>query len=810
MTYSLSNYKLQLPDNGTESGTWGDIVNNNMGSTTTTYLGIEQAIGGKSDVTCSSATTTLQYDSTIGNQNFRSLYLNCSGSYTAALSLVVPAIQKSYIVKNGVASTASGTYGRAGNTVTVTTSSAHGLSTGDVVTLSFVAGTGGTATAGVYSVTFTSLTAFTITDPVGGTITGTPSATVYFSLVVKIGSSTGTPVPYGKAMVLYANGTDVITTSDYFSSIASTGNGYFGGSGSFAGAFSVGGTTTLSGNLSVGSTTVNTNSATYTTVAGTSFTVTGTGYSLAAADVVYVVTSSGSVPSGIYTIASVTGASPNVTAFTCNYSSAGSSGGSVTSVTKYNNTATLQAPLSSFGSVGTSGYVLASQGSSAPPQWVNAGSFSGNVSVSGTLTVNNNTNIGTAETTLTGCTYSIASTTATITKNSHGLLNGDSINIEWTLSTGTAPANGTFTVANAATNTFDVTIASGSGTGTAVVYKANIAYLNSQLYDDTESPGTSGYILSSQGANRPPLWVAGVSQLYNTEQKLSVDANSSFITKRPTDVSFTGSTSGASTTLTVASPTGTILIGQVLSGGNILTGTTITGYGTGTGGAGTYTISPASYGTVSGTVTAEPPTPAANYYPAFFPRAWVNFDANVFTSGAVTGSYTWAGTTATITSATPHGFLTGDIVYLNFTAGTANNAAYKIFYTVTVTSTTTFTITGASLTQATSAGVTWYIATPRASGNIRRITVGSPGATATAANLSGYGIMFNTTMPDAYYTWSGSAGQSAATQANFLAGPYNVSQAVWKTTNALYVVAYYAYNGLASDTPDDISVIVVR
>lgn len=67
--------------------------------------------------------------------------------------------------------------------------------------------------------------------------------------------------------------------------------------------------------------------------------------------------------------------------------------------------------------------------------------------------------------------------------------------------------------------------------------------------------------------------------------------------------SFTGSTSGASTTLTASSVTGTIQVGQVIAGTNITAGTTITALGTGTGGAGTYTISPASTGTVSGTIT---------------------------------------------------------------------------------------------------------------------------------------------------------------------------------------------------------------
>ena len=67
--------------------------------------------------------------------------------------------------------------------------------------------------------------------------------------------------------------------------------------------------------------------------------------------------------------------------------------------------------------------------------------------------------------------------------------------------------------------------------------------------------------------------------------------------------SFTGATSGASTTLTASSVTGTIQVGQVIAGTNIVAGTTITALGTGTGGAGTYTISPASTGTVSGTIT---------------------------------------------------------------------------------------------------------------------------------------------------------------------------------------------------------------
>ena len=62
--------------------------------------------------------------------------------------------------------------------------------------------------------------------------------------------------------------------------------------------------------------------------------------------------------------------------------------------------------------------------------------------------------------------------------------------------------------------------------------------------------------------------------------------------------SFTGATVGANTALTASSVTGTIAIGQVIAGTGIATGTTITA-GSGT----SWTISPASTGTVSGTIT---------------------------------------------------------------------------------------------------------------------------------------------------------------------------------------------------------------
>ena len=65
---------------------------------------------------------------------------------------------------------------------------------------------------------------------------------------------------------------------------------------------------------------------------------------------------------------------------------------------------------------------------------------------------------------------------------------------------------------------------------------------------------------------------------------------------------FTATTSG--TTLTVSgTPTGTITLGQTITGGTLNVPTTITGYGTGAGGIGTYTISPTQTTAISPGVT---------------------------------------------------------------------------------------------------------------------------------------------------------------------------------------------------------------
>jgi hypothetical protein len=145
MASTYSTLKLELIPIGEtgSTGNWGTTTNNNLGDTTSTLRGIEQAIGGYSAVTLTTTSTTLAYTNTTANQNFRSLFLDFSGAPGAASTVIIPStsIQKLYVVKNGIS---------------------------------------------------------------GG-----------YSITVKYSASTGTVVPNGKTIILYANGSDVIPGQDY-------------------------------------------------------------------------------------------------------------------------------------------------------------------------------------------------------------------------------------------------------------------------------------------------------------------------------------------------------------------------------------------------------------------------------------------------------------------------------------------------------------------------------------------------------------------------------------------------------------------
>jgi hypothetical protein len=118
MASTYSQYKIELVGTGEQAGTWGTTTNNNFGSATPgTYRGFEQAIGGKATIDLSAGgTIALTLTNSNAAQDARALFFDLGGSPAGAVTLQVPAIQKSYIVKNG-----------SGQTVTVEISGGTGV-----------------------------------------------------------------------------------------------------------------------------------------------------------------------------------------------------------------------------------------------------------------------------------------------------------------------------------------------------------------------------------------------------------------------------------------------------------------------------------------------------------------------------------------------------------------------------------------------------------------------------------------------------------------------------------------------------------
>jgi len=94
MASTYSPLKIELIGTGDQSGTWGTTTNVNLGTA------IEEAITGSADVTFSSADVTLTLTNTNTTQTARNLRLNLVGLVSAAQNLIVPAIEKQYIVNN--------------------------------------------------------------------------------------------------------------------------------------------------------------------------------------------------------------------------------------------------------------------------------------------------------------------------------------------------------------------------------------------------------------------------------------------------------------------------------------------------------------------------------------------------------------------------------------------------------------------------------------------------------------------------------------------------------------------------------------
>lgn len=99
MASTFSSLKFELIGTGEQDGTWGDTTNTNLGTA------IEQAITGTGDVTFSGSDVTLTLSNSNSAQTARNLRLVCVGTSSGARQLIVPAIEKQYIIKNELADT---------------------------------------------------------------------------------------------------------------------------------------------------------------------------------------------------------------------------------------------------------------------------------------------------------------------------------------------------------------------------------------------------------------------------------------------------------------------------------------------------------------------------------------------------------------------------------------------------------------------------------------------------------------------------------------------------------------------------------
>jgi hypothetical protein len=97
-TYS-TNLKIQLMTTGENTGTWGNVTNVNLGTA------LEEAIVGSTSVAFNGADVTLTLTNSNATQTARNIRLVLTGTSGGARQLVVPALEKTFIIKNELADT---------------------------------------------------------------------------------------------------------------------------------------------------------------------------------------------------------------------------------------------------------------------------------------------------------------------------------------------------------------------------------------------------------------------------------------------------------------------------------------------------------------------------------------------------------------------------------------------------------------------------------------------------------------------------------------------------------------------------------
>ena len=235
MASTWNDVKIQLMATGENLSTWGNVTNANLGT------GLTELTVGSADVTFASADVTLTLTNTTASQTARNMRLNCIGTSGGARNLLVPAIEKIYVVNNACAdaitvknATGTGIAVPAGKTMWVYN---NGTNVVDVVThvSSLSAATpipqasGGTGQsslqitqycgAGVWNATPTQLD---LTLPAGAVYTQAAGARVSFTvpttnpagtITLKVGGNTAATLVNSDGSALVA--ADLLTTVVY-------------------------------------------------------------------------------------------------------------------------------------------------------------------------------------------------------------------------------------------------------------------------------------------------------------------------------------------------------------------------------------------------------------------------------------------------------------------------------------------------------------------------------------------------------------------------------------------------------------------
>jgi len=111
-SYSPS-LKLELIGNGDQSGTWGETTNRNLGTL------LEQAITGVTSITMANADYTLTSYNGVTDEA-RNAVLVVGGTNSASRQIIIPLVEKLYVITNNTSGGYNITIGGAtGTTVTI-------------------------------------------------------------------------------------------------------------------------------------------------------------------------------------------------------------------------------------------------------------------------------------------------------------------------------------------------------------------------------------------------------------------------------------------------------------------------------------------------------------------------------------------------------------------------------------------------------------------------------------------------------------------------------------------------------------------